>query len=132
MNAQRNTGGRPRHQGGSERYTTSIGRNARRFLTQGLPYGESGRYLTNLVLKQPRVQRWLAENPDVVEAHIPDKDAFTIHEVALLVGKDPTTVRRWCNSGRVPYTILNVGKRKIFYISRSDTENLREQIGQHT
>lgn len=76
---------------------------------------------------QNQIQSVILEIREALESRQPMKEAYTVAEVAELLGKRPYTVRQWCRLGRVNAKKRPVGRgdTREWEISAEEVERIK-------
>jgi len=85
--------------------------------------------MEDVTVRLGRIESMLSTLMEALSSQRSRKDHYTTAEVAKALGRDPYTVRQWCNEGRV-----NAGKRacgrgksKEWIISFDELERIRNE-----
>lgn len=54
---------------------------------------------------------------------------YTTGEVARMIGKSPSTVRRWCHDGYLPSTPVQYKDTTVYYVHQRDVPTARALAG---
>lgn len=118
------TGGRPRKaEFPGDRVVLSTRLDVGTFLRE---QEDTSAYMDQLVRDQSDFQRWFRTWTGPTWPA--EKQQFLVSEAAAYLGVDPSTVRRWCKTGKIRYTILGEEgeKSRAFLIERAALDALRE------